>query len=132
MAGRAGLFMKTSIATVTLAGELPEKLSAIAAAGFDGIEIFEQERPVVRIVGDDLVSRHTRAMTGTCFNSDQDRRIASLGFLQSGSIFEAVPGHYAVIGIGSGDHDGRVDGAFLYVVIRRIFQQGCKLLRIVG
>ncbi len=35
--------MKTSIATVTLAGELPEKLSAIAAAGFDGIEIFEQD-----------------------------------------------------------------------------------------
>lgn len=35
--------MKTSIATVCLAGDLREKLSAIAAAGFDGIEIFEQD-----------------------------------------------------------------------------------------
>ena len=35
--------MKTSIATVTIAGDLPEKLEAIQAAGFDGIEIFEQD-----------------------------------------------------------------------------------------
>lgn len=35
--------MKTSIATVTLSGTLPTKLAAIAAAGFDGIEIFEQD-----------------------------------------------------------------------------------------
>lgn len=35
--------MKTSIATVSISGTLPEKLEAIAAAGFDGIEIFEQD-----------------------------------------------------------------------------------------
>lgn len=35
--------MKTSIATVSIAGDLREKLTAIAAAGFDGIEIFEQD-----------------------------------------------------------------------------------------
>ena len=35
--------MKTSIATVCLAGDLRDKLDAIAAAGFDGIEIFEQD-----------------------------------------------------------------------------------------
>ena len=35
--------MKTGIATVSIAGELPEKLAAIAAAGFDGVEIFEQD-----------------------------------------------------------------------------------------
>lgn len=35
--------MKTSIATVSIAGDFREKLSAIAAAGFDGIEIFEQD-----------------------------------------------------------------------------------------
>ncbi len=35
--------MKTSIATVCLSGDLAEKLSAIAAAGFDGVEIFEQD-----------------------------------------------------------------------------------------
>ncbi|MFN3399698.1 MAG: sugar phosphate isomerase/epimerase family protein, partial [Ferrovibrio sp.] len=35
--------MKTSIATVTLSGTLTEKLQAIAAAGFDGVEIFEND-----------------------------------------------------------------------------------------
>ncbi|WP_138466223.1 bifunctional sugar phosphate isomerase/epimerase/4-hydroxyphenylpyruvate dioxygenase family protein [Poseidonocella sp. HB161398] len=35
--------MKTSIATVSISGTLKEKLEAIAAAGFDGIEIFEQD-----------------------------------------------------------------------------------------
>lgn len=35
--------MKSSIATVSVSGDLPEKLAAIAAAGFDGIEIFEQD-----------------------------------------------------------------------------------------
>ncbi len=35
--------MKTAIATVTVPGTLAEKLEAIAAAGFDGIEIFEQD-----------------------------------------------------------------------------------------
>ncbi len=35
--------MKTSIATVSLGGDLNEKLAAIAAAGFDGVEIFETD-----------------------------------------------------------------------------------------
>lgn len=35
--------MKTSTATVSIAGDLSEKLAAIAKAGFDGIEIFEQD-----------------------------------------------------------------------------------------
>ncbi|PCK86769.1 3-keto-5-aminohexanoate cleavage protein [Rhizobium sophoriradicis] len=35
--------MKTSIATVSISGELPEKLDAIAKAGFDGVEIFEND-----------------------------------------------------------------------------------------
>jgi 4-hydroxyphenylpyruvate dioxygenase len=35
--------MKTSIATVSISGEFEEKLSAIARAGFDGIEIFEND-----------------------------------------------------------------------------------------
>ena len=35
--------MKTSIATVSISGELPEKLEAIAKAGFDGVEIFETD-----------------------------------------------------------------------------------------
>ncbi|KFK94399.1 MULTISPECIES: bifunctional sugar phosphate isomerase/epimerase/4-hydroxyphenylpyruvate dioxygenase family protein [unclassified Serratia (in: enterobacteria)] len=35
--------MLRSIATVSIAGTLPEKLAAIAAAGFDGVEIFEND-----------------------------------------------------------------------------------------
>ena len=33
--------MRKSIATVSLGGKLTDKLEAIAAAGFDGVEIFE-------------------------------------------------------------------------------------------
>ena len=35
--------MKTSIATVSISGDLREKLAAIATAGFDGVEIFEND-----------------------------------------------------------------------------------------
>jgi 4-hydroxyphenylpyruvate dioxygenase len=35
--------MKTSIATVSISGDFAEKLSAIAEAGFDGVEIFESD-----------------------------------------------------------------------------------------
>ena len=35
--------MRHSIATVSLSGALPEKLAAIAAARFDGVEIFEND-----------------------------------------------------------------------------------------
>ena len=35
--------MRTSIATVSISGTLTEKLDAIARAGFDGVEIFEQD-----------------------------------------------------------------------------------------
>ena len=35
--------MRTSIATVCLSGSLTEKLRACAAAGFDGVEIFEPD-----------------------------------------------------------------------------------------
>ncbi|MGE0150982.1 MAG: bifunctional sugar phosphate isomerase/epimerase/4-hydroxyphenylpyruvate dioxygenase family protein [Reyranellaceae bacterium] len=35
--------MRTSIATVSISGTLREKLAAIAAAGFDGVEIFEAD-----------------------------------------------------------------------------------------
>ena len=35
--------MRTPIATVSISGDFIEKFSAIAAAGFDGIEIFEND-----------------------------------------------------------------------------------------
>ncbi|MGV8853276.1 MAG: bifunctional sugar phosphate isomerase/epimerase/4-hydroxyphenylpyruvate dioxygenase family protein [Devosia sp.] len=52
--------MKTSIATVSISGDLREKLEAIAASGFDGVEIFENDflaydrspRDVARMVAD--------------------------------------------------------------------------------
>ena len=37
--------MRRSIATVSLSGMLREKLQAIAVAGFDGVEIFENAAP---------------------------------------------------------------------------------------
>ncbi|AYM65306.1 4-hydroxyphenylpyruvate dioxygenase [Agrobacterium fabrum] len=41
--GRHGMPMRTSIATVSISGEFPEKLAAIAKAGFSGVEIFEND-----------------------------------------------------------------------------------------
>ena len=41
--GRADGMMRTSIATVCLSGTLTEKLHACAAAGFDGVEVFEPD-----------------------------------------------------------------------------------------
>ena len=42
-AGSGEATMKTSIATVSLSGDLEDKIAAIARAGFDGVEIFEQD-----------------------------------------------------------------------------------------
>ena len=36
--GKQGVPMRTSIATVSISGEFPEKLAAIAKAGFTGVE----------------------------------------------------------------------------------------------
>jgi len=41
--------MKTSIATVSISGELPEKLNAISAAGFDGIEISKKYNDLYQV-----------------------------------------------------------------------------------
>jgi len=49
--------MKTSIATVSVPGSLREKLEAISAAGFDGVEIFEQD-----FIAQDLSPREVAAM----------------------------------------------------------------------
>lgn len=58
--------MKTSIATVSISGNLREKLEAIAKAGFDGIEIFEQDfiadTGSPREIGD-LIRDHGLAIT---------------------------------------------------------------------
>lgn len=49
--------MKTCIATVSISGTLSEKLAAIAAAGFDGIEIFEQD-----FLAEDIAPREVARM----------------------------------------------------------------------
>jgi 4-hydroxyphenylpyruvate dioxygenase len=44
--------MKKSIATVSLGGKLTDKLEAIAAAGFESIEIFEPKPPqFIQLIG---------------------------------------------------------------------------------
>ena len=50
--------MKTSIATVSIAGSLREKLVAIARAGFDGYEIFEPD-----LVASDMSPEEIRSLS---------------------------------------------------------------------
>ncbi|OOC54847.1 MULTISPECIES: bifunctional sugar phosphate isomerase/epimerase/4-hydroxyphenylpyruvate dioxygenase family protein [Nocardiopsis] len=50
--------MRRSIATVSLSGTLEEKLGAAAQAGFDGVEIFEND-----LIGSALPPREVRALT---------------------------------------------------------------------
>ena len=51
--------MQTSIATVSLAGSLPEKLRAAAAAGFDAVEVFEPD-----LTASPLTPAQVRALAG--------------------------------------------------------------------
>ncbi|MET7527803.1 TIM barrel protein [Streptomyces sp900116325] len=51
--------MRTSIATVSLSGSLTEKLEAVARAGFDGVEIFEND-----LLGCPLSPDQVRARAG--------------------------------------------------------------------
>ena len=53
--------MKTSIATVSLSGDLRQKLDAVSQAGFDGIEIFEQD-----FISFDLKPADVRKMVSDC------------------------------------------------------------------
>ncbi|MFD0689804.1 bifunctional sugar phosphate isomerase/epimerase/4-hydroxyphenylpyruvate dioxygenase family protein [Actinomadura fibrosa] len=70
--------MRRSIATVSLSGSLADKLTAIGAAGFDGVEIFEND-----LVSSDMAPEDVR------------RRAADLGLAielyQPFRDFEAVP-----------------------------------------
>ena len=70
--------MKTSIATVSISGDFEEKLQAIAKAGFDGIEIFEQD-----FISFDLSPSDIRKMV-------QDHRLEIMLF-QPFRDFEGLP-----------------------------------------
>ncbi|WP_066366451.1 sugar phosphate isomerase/epimerase and 4-hydroxyphenylpyruvate domain-containing protein [Herbidospora mongoliensis] len=54
--------MRKSIATVSVSGTLPEKLQAIAAAGFDGFELFENDLVACPLSPEDV--RHLAADLG--------------------------------------------------------------------
>ncbi|WP_330347562.1 bifunctional sugar phosphate isomerase/epimerase/4-hydroxyphenylpyruvate dioxygenase family protein [Streptomyces sp. NBC_00582] len=51
--------MRTSIATVSLSGSLTEKLTAAARAGFDGVEIFENDLLASPLTPEDIRARCT-------------------------------------------------------------------------
>ena len=57
--GKKGAGVKTSIATVSISGALDAKLRAIAAAGYAGAEIFEND-----LLSTDLSARQIAAMMG--------------------------------------------------------------------
>ncbi|WPB91159.1 bifunctional sugar phosphate isomerase/epimerase/4-hydroxyphenylpyruvate dioxygenase family protein [Streptomyces malaysiensis] len=71
--------MRKSIATVCLSGTLEEKLTAIAAAGFDGVEIFEND-----LLASPLSPERVRDRTAELG--------LSLDLFQPFRDFEAVPG----------------------------------------
>ena len=49
--------MRKSIATVSLSGSLSEKLTAVAAAGFEGVEIFENDLIASPLTPEDVRAR---------------------------------------------------------------------------
>ncbi|GGT83982.1 bifunctional sugar phosphate isomerase/epimerase/4-hydroxyphenylpyruvate dioxygenase family protein [Actinomadura citrea] len=83
--------MRRSIATVSLSGSLADKLTAIGAAGFDGVEIFEND-----LLGSDMSPEDVR------------RRAADLGLTidlyQPFRDFEAVPPDVLAAGLRRAEH----------------------------
>ena len=49
--------LRKSIATVSLSGALPDKLTAVAAAGFDGVEIFDNDLIACRLTPEQVRER---------------------------------------------------------------------------
>jgi 4-hydroxyphenylpyruvate dioxygenase len=98
--------MKTSIATVSISGSFADKLTAIAGAGFDGIEIFEQD-----FIASDFVPADVGAMvrdqglTITLFQPFRDfeglpephraRAFASSAPIWCWSAHPCIPPHWA-------------------------------------
>ena len=75
--------MRKSIATVSVSGVLTEKLDAVAAAGFDGVEVFDND-----LVSSPLLAARGRgraAPTSACGSSCSSRCATSRAWLPSGS-----------------------------------------------
>src|SRR3546814_8092883 len=78
-------------------------------------------------LGDDLVGRLARSVTGARLDTDQVRPVAGVGVLERGGIFEAVPRHDAVVGVGGRHQHRRIGRAVPDVVIGRIGQKVAKI-----
>ena len=55
--------MRTAVATVCLSGTLEDKLAAAAAAGFDGVEIFEPDFVAAPFPAKEVRARFRRVCT---------------------------------------------------------------------
>jgi len=88
--------MKTSIATVSISGALDAKLRAIAAAGFDGAEIFEND-----LLSTHLSAREIAAMMGdlglACTMFQPFRDLEGLPDAQRGRAFDRLERKFDVM-----------------------------------
>lgn len=88
--------MKTSIATVSISGALDAKLRAIAAAGFDGAEIFEND-----LLSTHLSAREIAAMMGDlglgCTMFQPFRDLEGLPDAQRGRAFDRLERKFDVM-----------------------------------
>ena len=72
--------MKTSIATVSINGTLKEKIHAIARAGFDGVEIFEND-----FLANDLSPKEVKKIVND-FSNYVKSEVVSMSTLEKNSI----------------------------------------------
>ncbi len=88
--------MKTSIATVSLSGRLEEKLEAVAAAGFRGVEIFEADLLAYSGTPADVVKQmHELGLHVTTFQPFRD--FEGMTGLQRGRTFDRAERKFDVM-----------------------------------
>src|SRR5579863_1561404 len=96
------------------------------------MQLMDQKRKPVRGFIYSLCGRLPCPMSSACLDANQDGCRTSLRRLQSGGIFKAVPGHHAVVMIGSGNQGRRIMNARPNVVEWRVGIERFELLRILG
>lgn len=88
--------MQTSIATVSLSGDLDEKLQAIADAGFDGVEIFENDF-LTFDGGPADVGRRIRDLGLSCITLQPFRDFEGMPEPQRSRLFERAKRKFAIM-----------------------------------
>jgi len=88
---------KTSIATVSISGSLDSKLEAIAAAGFDGAEIFENDLLSTQL-GAREVAQRMRDLGLACTMFQPFRDLEGLPELQRARAFDRLERKFDVMG----------------------------------